>query len=100
MSTQSTHDLKINSQVVPDVRHRSVNGNLVADERAEAVVHVRRQVLALVGLAHLDRGPVLSGSLPPEIGPDGLPVVPVDLRAQVVLLVYDRLQEEQRSLGP
>ena len=77
-----------------DVRHGSVDGNLVADESAEAVVDVRRQRLLLLGSDQLDRDPVLSGSLPPEVGDDGLPVVPVDLRAQVVLLVHDWLKDQ------
>ena len=98
MAKQGSHKRKklsaTNSQVVPDVRNRSVDGDLVADEGAEAVVDVGRHRLVLLLGVQLDRSPIFTGSLPPQVSTDSLPIVPVDLRAQVGLRVHDGLKDQ------
>ena len=56
------NDNKQNSQTVPDVRHCSIDGNLVTDERAEAVIAVRRQRLLLLLRRQRHGGAIFSGT--------------------------------------
>ena len=56
------YDKNQNSQTVPDVRHCSIDGNLVTDERAEAVIAVRRQRLLLLLRRQRHGGAIFSGT--------------------------------------
>ncbi len=82
---------------MPDVRHCSVDRNLIADVSAEPVIDVGRRRLHFLLRRQLDRRPVLSGALTTQIRADGLPVVPVDLCAQAALLVNHRLKYEDKK---